>query len=102
MIHGAGLAKSKNQSHKFKKENKKLIGNYLIEKTIGEGTFGKVKLGIHLPTEEHVAIKILGKDKIQDKDDLQRVAREIKFLKKLNHPNIIKTYDVIHSLYYYR
>jgi len=33
-------------------------------KTIGEGTFGKVKLGIHLSTKENVAVKILDKDKI--------------------------------------
>jgi 5'-AMP-activated protein kinase catalytic alpha subunit len=39
----------------------KKIGNYTIMKTIGEGTFGKVKLGIHIPTQEKVAIKILEK-----------------------------------------
>ena len=40
------------------------IGNYMLLKTIGEGTFGKVKLGIHIPTEEKVAIKILEKSKM--------------------------------------
>ena len=65
-----------------------------IEKTIGEGTFGKVKLGVHIPSEEQVAIKILEKERIQDKEDLNRIAREINILKKLNHPNIIKIYDV--------
>ena len=80
---------------------KRIIGDYRIEKTIGEGTFGKVKLGYHIPTEEPVAIKILEKDKIQDKEDLDRISREIKFLKKLNHPNIIKIYDVcsIYNIY---
>ena len=38
------------------------IGAYIIKKTIGEGTFGKVKLGIHIPTNEKVAIKILEKN----------------------------------------
>ena len=33
-------------------ENK--VGNFLLEKTIGEGTFGKVYSGIHLPTKEKV------------------------------------------------
>lgn len=73
---------------------KRIIGNYRIEKTIGEGTFGKVKLGVHIPSEEQVAIKILEKERIQDKEDLNRIAREINILKKLNHPNIIKIYDV--------
>lgn len=35
-------------------DDKSIIGNYRLEKTIGEGTFGKVKLGIHIPTEERV------------------------------------------------
>ena len=78
-------------------DSKKIIGNYRIEKTIGEGTFGKVKLGIHIPTEEQVAIKILEKDKIQDQEDLSRISLEINILKRLNHPNIIKIYDVNYS-----
>ena len=82
---------------KLKSVKKQIIGNYRIEKTIGEGTFGKVKLGIHIPTEEQVAIKILEKDKIQDREDLERISREINFLKKLNHPNIIKIYDIIEN-----
>ena len=54
-----------------KKQN--IVGNYLLEKTIGEGTFGKVKLAIHIPTGEQVAIKILEKSKINDQDELERV-----------------------------
>ena len=38
---------------------KKIIGNYALVKTIGEGTFGKVKLAVHTLTKEKVAIKIL-------------------------------------------
>ncbi len=82
---------------KLKSVKKQIVGNYRIEKTIGEGTFGKVKLGIHIPTEEQVAIKILEKDKIQDREDLERISREINFLKRLNHPNIIKIYDIIEN-----
>lgn len=42
------------------------IGCYILKKTIGEGTFGKVKLAIHIPTNEKVAIKILDKQCILD------------------------------------
>ena len=77
------------------KQSSFTIDNFLIEKTIGEGTFGKVKLGVHLPTGEKVAIKILEKDKIQDNEDLERITREIKFLKILKHPNIIKIFQII-------
>jgi serine/threonine protein kinase len=40
------------------------IGNYSIGKAIGEGTFGKVKIGVHNLTGENVAIKILEKSRI--------------------------------------
>jgi len=40
------------------------IGNYQLIKTVGEGTFGKVKLGQHILTRENVAVKILEKSKI--------------------------------------
>ena len=55
-------------------------------KSIGEGTFGKVKLGTHIPTGEKVAVKILEKSKISDVADVERVAREIHILKIVRHP----------------
>ncbi len=42
-----------------------------------------------------VAIKILQKDKIKDKDDMNRINREIRFLKKLRHNSIIGVHEVI-------
>ena len=47
--------------NKLEKELIKLqkpqVGDYLLGKTIGEGTFGKVKLGTHIPTGEKVRLK---------------------------------------------
>jgi Neu-associated kinase len=40
-------------------EKRKKVGNYVILKTIGEGSFAKVRLGIHLITEMKVRIFIL-------------------------------------------
>jgi 5'-AMP-activated protein kinase, catalytic alpha subunit len=74
-----------------------VIGNYEIGKTIGEGTFGKVKLGIHIQTEEKVAIKILEKDRISDVADVERVSREIHILKLIRHSNIIQLYEIIET-----
>ena len=54
-------------------------------------------MGIHLPTKEKVAIKILEKSKIVDSDDSERIYREINFLKKLKHTNIIKLYEIIEN-----
>ena len=66
-----------------------IIGNYKIEKTIGQGTFGKVKLAVHQLTGEKVAVKILEKDRIADSSDIERVSRELHILKLIRHPNII-------------
>ena len=41
-----------------------LAGYYELQKTIGNGGFGKVKQAIHLLTGEHVAIKIIDKAKL--------------------------------------
>jgi len=68
---------------------KRIIGNYYVGKSIGEGTFGKVKMGTHTLTGEKVAIKILEKERITDVSDVERVAREIHILKLIRHPNII-------------
>ena len=78
-------------------KNSTIVGNYKMEKTIGEGTFGKVKLAVHIPTGEQVAIKILEKSKIHDQEELERVEKEIKYLKMLNHPNIIQIYEIIEN-----
>tara|TARA_B100000780_G_C20924313_1_gene368325 strand:- start:60 stop:338 length:279 start_codon:yes stop_codon:yes gene_type:complete len=63
-------------------------------KSLGQGTFGKVRLGTHLITGEKVAIKILEKDKIKDQSDVERVTREIHILKIVRHPNVIQLYEV--------
>ena len=77
--------------------NKNEISNYKYIKTIGEGTFGKVKLATHIITGEKVAIKIVQKNLIKDKNQYNRIEREIKYLKLFNHPNIIQIYEVLES-----
>lgn len=74
-----------------------IIGDYVLGETIGKGTFGKVKLGLHLVTGEKVAIKILEKKKIIEVADVERVAREIKILKRNRHLHVIQLYEVIDS-----
>ena len=63
-------------------------------RSLGQGTFGKVRLGTHILTGEKVAIKILEKDKIKDQADVERVTREIHILKVVRHPNVIQLYEV--------
>ena len=72
------------------------IGDFLIERKLGEGTFGKVRLGRHKLTKEEVAIKILEKSRIEY-SDVKRVKTEIKILKSLHHKNIIQLYSIFQT-----
>lgn len=66
-----------------------------LGRTIGGGTFGKVRRAIHTPTNQPVAVKILQKSKITNKKDALRIQREISILKKINHPNLLKLLQLI-------
>ncbi len=63
-------------------------------RTLGKGSFGKVKEALHVISGEKIAIKILEKDKIQKEDDLLRIRREIDILRRVRHANIIQLYEV--------
>merc|ERR1719262_103455 len=80
-----------------KKMRSKSIGHYILGKTIGEGTFGKVKLGTHILTGEKVAVKILEKERIVEVADVERVAREVHILKLIQHPHIVQLYEIIET-----
>ena len=71
-----------------------LIGDYIVKQTIGKGTFSRVKLGINKFTGEKVAIKILDKLKIVEKEDLERIIREMKMLSELDNEHVIKVYQI--------
>ena len=70
------------------------LTDYEIKGILGRGTFSKVKLGINKNTKQKVAIKIIDTQFILDKNNYERIKREIYILKKSNHPNIIKVYDI--------
>ena len=69
---------------------------YVISKTLGKGTFGKVKLAYNQenPNEKY-ACKILLKSNIKDEDDNLRCKREMDILKKMHHVNVVRTYEII-------
>ena len=71
------------------------IGDFKIGTKIGQGTFSKVCQGIHIPTGEKVAIKILPKDQIKETSDKIRIEKEISLQKKLHHQNIIQQYSIL-------
>ena len=83
------------KQHNINFSSSNMIGDFTLDKTIGSGTFGKVKVGKHLPTGETVAIKVLEKSKIKSNEDLDRIKREMSILMNLKHENIIEVYDIL-------
>ena len=74
-----------------------IINDYTILKTLGEGTFCKVKLGIHRPTNTKVAIKILEKNRLTYKEDHLRMQREFDMITSFSHPNVISVSEIIEN-----
>lgn len=77
-----------------RRKNRKLqrIGPYKILKTIGVGSFSRVQLAKHEPTGQKVAIKVLPRASLGAAQQ-----REIEILKFLEHPNIIRIYEVVYT-----
>ncbi|XP_056137058.1 serine/threonine-protein kinase MARK1 isoform X2 [Lampris incognitus] len=72
------------------------VGNYRLLKTIGKGNFAKVKLARHTLIGREVAVKIIDKTQLNP-TSLQKLFREVSVMKILNHPNIVKLFEVIET-----
>ncbi|CAK5271448.1 unnamed protein product [Mycena citricolor] len=73
------------------------FGPYLLLQTLGEGEFGKVKLGLHSQWGEEVAVKLIRRGNVDSAVRMSKVEREIEVLRTLKHPNIVRLYDVIET-----
>nr|XP_040036236.1 serine/threonine-protein kinase SIK3 homolog isoform X3 [Gasterosteus aculeatus aculeatus] len=72
------------------------VGHYEIERTIGKGNFAVVKLATHIITKAKVAIKIVDKTQL-DQQNLKKIFREVPIMKVLEHPPIIRLYEVMET-----
>ena len=72
----------------------KVVGKYELYRTLGEGSFGKVKYAVNKETNEAVAIKILDKEKIQKNNMGAQIKKEISIMKLINHHNVVCVKDV--------
>ncbi|KAG8877412.1 hypothetical protein FRB98_006694 [Tulasnella sp. 332] len=70
-------------------EKIKVVGNYTLGKVIGEGAYGKVRIGTHRLTSTRVAIKQIPKAMSAS------LTREIHHHRRLHHPNVTQLYEVI-------
>lgn len=72
------------------------VGFYEIIRTLGKGNFAVVKLARHKVTKTLVAIKIIDKTRLNP-SNLEKIYREVQIMKLLNHPHIIKLYQVMET-----
>ena len=85
---------------KFARENfvgetkGKLLDSYEVLTQLGKGGYGKVYKVKNIKTGEIRACKHLSKQNVKN---LEKFRREIEILKKMDHPNIIKLYEVYES-----
>ena len=73
------------------------VGKYEIGKTLGEGTFGKVKRAVNTEDQRVVAIKVLDKDKIQKQNMGSQIKKEISIMKMVKHPHVVELVEVLAS-----
>jgi len=69
----------------------------MIGKILGKGAFGKVNLCVHKLSGKMVAIKSLKKSALKTEESMQKLFNEIKILKQLKHPNIIRLYETFET-----
>ena len=75
----------------------KKVGKYELGRTLGEGTFGKVKYALNTETNEAVAIKVLDKEKIQKQNMGNQIKKEISIMKMVKHKYIVGMIEVLAS-----
>ena len=94
-----------NSERKLKKSKSKIkiienyeyrIGNYLIKQTLRKVPLGEIRLGIYIPSNEKVSVKIIDKSLLTEKDKI-RLKREFEVSSIFNHPNVILTNEIFES-----
>ncbi|WVZ77653.1 hypothetical protein U9M48_025497 [Paspalum notatum var. saurae] len=76
-------------------ESESVVGKYKLGRTVGEGAFAKVRLGVDGETGGTVAVKVIHRDTVRKHNLVCQVKREIGAMKLLNHPNVVKIHEVI-------
>lgn len=68
---------------------------------MGHGTYGKVYRAIHKLTKKPVAIKSIEKVHCRSPDSMPKIFNEVEILSRLNHPNVIKIYEIFENPKFY-
>jgi hypothetical protein len=74
----------------------KKVGKYELGKTLGSGSFSKVKLGVDDAGKQY-AVKIIDKEQLIRENMEEQLKREISIMKMLNHPFVVGLHDVLQT-----
>lgn len=73
---------------------KRLDGRYLIQSLVGVGGMANVYRGVDEKTGNAIAVKVLKEEFLDNEELVRRFKNESKAISILDHPNIVKVYDV--------
>ena len=91
-------AKSRQDHSKSENAKRSKFGNYILGQTLGEGEFGKVKMGWKRDSSVEVAIKLIRRETLgSNSNRLQKIYREIHILRGLDHPNIVRLHEMVET-----
>jgi serine/threonine protein kinase len=71
-----------------------LAGRFKVIRFIAEGGMGEVYEAEDLELHEHLAVKILRREVLQQTDSLARFKREVHLARKVTHPNVCRIFDL--------
>ena len=94
---GAGRSRQDYASNAARRKETK-FGEYVLGQTLGEGEFGKVKLGWKKDGSVQVAIKLIRRESLgTNPSRLPKIYREITILRELSHPNIVRLHEMVET-----
>ncbi|KAL1387071.1 hypothetical protein HDK64DRAFT_309606 [Phyllosticta capitalensis] len=95
---GRGGGKSRQDHSRDKPRRETKFGDYILGQTLGEGEFGKVKMGWKKDGGVQVAIKLIRREVLgSNPSRLPKIYREISILRGLQHPNIVRLHEMVET-----